>query len=111
MEASRLIFRAETRGSGVALSADFVTNEQIIEAARRNLDQGAWDYLAGGSESETSMRRNRLAFDRLAFRPRVLADVSKVDPSSSLLGAGLRIPVVLAPRGGMQLFAPGGAAT
>src|SRR6266536_4170034 len=93
------------------MSLDYVSNQEIIQAARRNLPQDVWDYLTGGSESETSMRRNRLGFDRLAFRPRVLAGVSKVDPSSSLLGAGLRIPVVLAPMGGMQRFDPGGAAT
>ena len=41
------------------MALDFVSNEEIVEAARRNLSQGAWDYLAGGSESETTMRRNR----------------------------------------------------
>ena len=58
------------------------TNEEIIQAAYRRLAQGPWDYLAGGTESETSLRRNRLAFDRLALRPRVLVDVSSVDRST-----------------------------
>ena len=53
------------------MTMKYVSNEEIIRAARKNLSQGAWDYLIGGSESETTMRRNRLAFDRLAFRPRV----------------------------------------
>src|SRR5262249_42726175 len=75
----------------------------------RNLEQGPWDYLVGGSESETTMRRNRLAFDRLAFRPRVLRDVSRVDTSGELLGMKLRIPVLPAPIGSVQAFAPEGA--
>lgn len=29
---------------------EFLSNEQIVLAARRNLHQGAWDYLVGGSE-------------------------------------------------------------
>ena len=51
------------------MSVAFYTNEEIIRAARRRLAQGPWDYLAGGTESETSLRRNRLAFDRLALAP------------------------------------------
>lgn len=87
---------------------DFVTNDEIIRAARKRLEQGVWDYLVGGVESETSLRRNRLGFDRWALRPRVLVDVSNVDPSSSLLGIPMRIPVILAPIGSLQVFSPGG---
>ena len=92
------------------MSADFVTVEPIILEARRRLDQGAWDYLVGGSESETTFRRNRSAFDRLAFRPRVLRDVSAVDPSTTFLGHHLRIPVLTAPIGALQRFTPEGGA-
>jgi isopentenyl diphosphate isomerase/L-lactate dehydrogenase-like FMN-dependent dehydrogenase len=87
-----------------SLSYEFVTNEEIVRAARRRLAQGPWDYLVGATESETTMRRNRLAFDRLAFRPRVLVDVSSIDKSTTFLGHHLRIPVILAPIGGLQNF-------
>lgn len=94
------------------LRDEFVTNQEIIQAARRRLEQGPWDYLVGGSESETTMRRNRLGFDRLAFRPRVCVDVSQVDASTTFLGHRLRIPVMLAPIGSLQVFDPrGGAAS
>jgi isopentenyl diphosphate isomerase/L-lactate dehydrogenase-like FMN-dependent dehydrogenase len=93
---------------GVTMTMDFLTNEEIVIAARRNLGQGPWDYLVGGSESETTLRRNRLAFDRWAFRPRILRDVSKVDASTSFLGHHLRIPVLLAPIGSLQVFSPEG---
>jgi isopentenyl diphosphate isomerase/L-lactate dehydrogenase-like FMN-dependent dehydrogenase len=91
------------------MSLEFLSNEEIVRAARRNLGQGPWDYLVGGSESETTMRRNRLGFDRLAFRPRILVDVSHIDPSTTFLGHRLRIPVLLAPIGSLQVFAPEGA--
>ena len=29
-----------------------------------------WDYIAGGAETETTLLRNRLALDQIAFRPR-----------------------------------------
>ena len=92
------------------MTTDFVSNEEIVQRARKNLIQGAWDYLVGGSESETTMRRNRLAFDRIAFRPRVLVDVSEINPSTTFLGHNLRIPVMLAPIGSLQVFTPGGGA-
>ncbi|MCE2466071.1 MAG: alpha-hydroxy-acid oxidizing protein, partial [Dehalococcoidia bacterium] len=49
------------------------------------MKQGAWDYVVGGADSETTLRRNRRAFDKIAFRPRVLVDVSNVDPSTTFL--------------------------
>ncbi|MGH7768235.1 MAG: alpha-hydroxy acid oxidase [Candidatus Binatia bacterium] len=93
------------------MAPDFVTNQEIIFAARGNLDQNAWDYLTGGAESETTMRRNRFGLDSLAFRPRILVDVSGIDPSASFLGHKLRIPVMLAPIGSLQtLTSEGGVA-
>lgn len=88
---------------------DYVSNEELIQEARRRLHQGAWDYLVGGAASETTLRRNRLAFDRVAFRPRILVDVSTIDPSTTFLGERLRIPAILAPIGSLQVFDPGGA--
>jgi isopentenyl diphosphate isomerase/L-lactate dehydrogenase-like FMN-dependent dehydrogenase len=93
------------------MALDFVTNQEIIIAARRNLTDNVWHYLTGGAESETTMRRNRSGLDSLAFRPRVLVDVSKVDPSTTFLGQKLAIPVMLAPIGSLQsITSEGGVA-
>src|SRR2546427_3757693 len=90
------------------MSLDYVSNQEIIQAARRNLPQDVWDYLTGGAESETTMRRNRFGFDSLALRPRVLVDVSKIDTSTTFLGQKLRIPVMMAPIGSLQTITPEG---
>jgi isopentenyl diphosphate isomerase/L-lactate dehydrogenase-like FMN-dependent dehydrogenase len=90
------------------MALDFVTSQEIIMAARRNLSQNVWHYLTGGAESETTIRRNRFGLDSLAFRPRVLVDVSKIDSSASFLGHKLRIPVLLAPIGSLQSITPEG---
>src|SRR2546423_8790931 len=84
---------------------------EIVRAARTNLAPGPWDYLIGGAEPETRVGRNRQALDSIAFRPRVLRDVSKVDASATLLGRPTRIPVMLAPIGSIETFAEGGGAT
>src|SRR5437879_7230317 len=93
------------------LESRFQTLHEIVRAARMNLAPGPWDYLAGGTETETTLRRNRLALDSLAFRPRVLRDVSKIDTSSTLFGRPVRVPVMTAPVGSVESFEPGGGAT
>jgi len=89
----------------------FMTIHEIIKAARGNLAQGPWDYLMGGSESETTLRRNRRAIDSLAFRPRVLRDVSQVDCTATFFDRKVRLPVALAPVGSIESFTEGGGAT
>jgi glycolate oxidase len=90
----------------------FEVLHELVAPAKRNLSKGTWDYLMGGAETETTFERNRVALDSIAFRPRVLRNVEKVDTGAKLLGHSLRLPVVLAPIGSLQDFAPeGGAAS
>ncbi|HEX2386831.1 MAG TPA: alpha-hydroxy-acid oxidizing protein, partial [Candidatus Binatia bacterium] len=91
------------------MALDFVSNQEIIVAAREKLDAHAWIYLTGGAESETTMRRNRLGLDSLALRPRILVDVSALDTSTTFLGHKLKIPVLLAPIGSLQILTSEGA--
>jgi len=93
------------------LDEQFQTIHELARSARRNLSDGPWDYLIGGTETETTVKRNRLAIDSVAFRPRVLRDVSKVDASSTFFGRPVRLPVMLAPVGSVESFTPGGGAT
>ncbi len=89
---------------------EFLTLHELVAAARANLAPGPWSYLIGGTETETTVRRNRQALDSIAFRPRVLRDVSRVDASAACLGRKVRLPVLLAPIGGLESFVEGGAA-
>src|SRR5437660_1058279 len=89
----------------------FQTLHEIVRAAKLALAPGPWDYLAGGTETETTLRRNRQALDSIAFRPRVLRNVSKIDSTSTLFGRKVRIPVMIAPVGSVETFEPGGGAT
>ncbi|HUG35863.1 MAG TPA: alpha-hydroxy acid oxidase [Candidatus Limnocylindrales bacterium] len=93
------------------LEERFQTLHEVVKQAKLNLAPGPWDYLVGGAESETTLRRNRQALDSIAFRPRVLRDVSKVDIASSLFGRPVRMPVMIAPVGSVESFTPGGGAT
>jgi isopentenyl diphosphate isomerase/L-lactate dehydrogenase-like FMN-dependent dehydrogenase len=79
----------------------FLTLQELVAAARARLAPGPWNYLVGGAETETTLRRNRLALDSIAFRPRVLRDVSKIDSSAEFFSHKTRLPVFLAPIGGL----------
>jgi glycolate oxidase len=49
----------------------FLTLPEIRRAAKRILPPGTWAFGAGGAETETTLRRNRQALQRLAIRQRV----------------------------------------
>jgi isopentenyl diphosphate isomerase/L-lactate dehydrogenase-like FMN-dependent dehydrogenase len=90
--------------------SEFLTLQEVVAAARARLAPGPWSYLVGGAETETTVKRNRHALDSIAFRPRVLRDVSNIDSSATFLGQKVRLPVMLAPIGGLESIVDGGAA-
>jgi glycolate oxidase len=92
------------------MTVHFNNAHEMILMARRNLSQDTWDYICGAAESETTLRRNRLALDCLAFRPRICRDVREIDTSTTFLGNKIRIPVLMAPMGSISNFSPNGAA-
>ena len=99
---------AEIKAAEIGAAAnDFQNLHELVAKARANLNQNAWDYIVGGTETETTLRRNRMALDEIAFRPRVLRDVGKVDASVQVMGRELRLPVLLAPVGALETFDPG----
>jgi L-lactate dehydrogenase (cytochrome) len=76
--------------------------------ARRRLPRGVFDYIDGGAEDERTMAANAAAFAAVTFRPRVLRDVGEVDPSTTLLGRPLPLPLVFAPTGFTRIADPDG---
>ncbi|MGY4311177.1 isopentenyl diphosphate isomerase/L-lactate dehydrogenase-like FMN-dependent dehydrogenase [Bradyrhizobium sp. JR3.5] len=89
-----------------ASGEEFQNLHEFAQKARARLNQNAWDYIVGASETETTMRRNRMALDEIAFRPRVLRNVINVDPSVEVFGRKLRLPVMIAPVGALEIFDP-----
>ena len=90
------------------MTSRFVTLPEIRRAARARLPRDAWNFGAGGAETETTRRRNRRALDRLAIAQNVLVDVREIDLRTALLGVPLAWPVAVAPMGGLVLFHPEG---
>jgi L-lactate dehydrogenase (cytochrome) len=78
--------------------------EDVAKVARLRLPLGARAYLEGGGEGEWTLRRNRAAFGKYELVPDQPRDVSDVDPSTTLLGRRVPLPIVLSPVGGPRMF-------
>ena len=76
-----------------------LTVDDIERRALEVLSPDAVAYIAGGAGAERTLRWNREAFDAWRLRPRVLADVSSVATSTTVLGTALSTPVLVAPTG------------
>ena len=87
------------------------TLQELVPMAHGNLAKEHWDYLVGGSETETTVKRNRLAIEEIGLRPRVLRRVPQIELGATVLGQPLSLPLILAPIGGLEAFADEGAAT
>lgn len=92
-------------GGGAPVSGHFgcYNVDDLYKAARRRLPRGLFDFLDRGTEDELSLALNRDAFRAVKLLPRVLRDVSKVDPSTTMLGGPAAFPLAIAPTGGAGL--------
>lgn len=90
-------------GAGAAVClADFV------ELARSVLPADVFDFVAGGSGSETTLAANRAAFDRVAVLPRMLTGAATVDTGTRLPAGVSALPVAVAPMAYQRLVHPDG---
>jgi isopentenyl diphosphate isomerase/L-lactate dehydrogenase-like FMN-dependent dehydrogenase len=80
----------------------------LRRAAQRRLPAAVFDYLDGGAEGEVTLRENCQAFEEVKFRPRQAVAVSQLDLRTSVLGAELSFPAILAPIGYSRMMHPDG---
>ena len=84
---------------------------ELERQARELLRPEVYDYYAGGSGGEVTLRANGEAWRRVRFLPRVLRDVSAVQTSVRLghpLNLHLRTPIAVAPTAFHRLAHPQG---
>lgn len=65
--------------------------------AQERMDPASWDFYAGGSDDEVTLRANQTDFARIRLRPRMLVDVTQYDISTSVLGQPVQMPILVAP--------------
>jgi 4-hydroxymandelate oxidase len=81
---------------------------ELQRRARRLLARNVYDYYAGGSGRERTLRANEKAWRQVWLAPRVLRDVSAVDTAARLLGSDVATPLCVAPSGFHGLAHPDG---
>ena len=65
--------------------------------AQERLERMVYDYYAGGAGDESTVSDNLCPWDRIRLVPRVLVDVSHIDPATTVLGRPVAFPVLAAP--------------
>src|SRR5687768_11733302 len=76
--------------------------------AKRRLPRVVFDYIDGGADSEVTLRENCRVFEDVTFRPRNAVATPECDLRTTVLGATLDLPFLLAPVGSTRLFYPRG---
>lgn len=72
--------------------------------AKQRLPGPIFNYIDGGADDETTLRRNTAAFEDCDLVPNVLAGVGQVDMSVTVMGQKLAIPVYCSPTALQRLF-------
>lgn len=83
----------------------FLSLDDFEQQARRHLPSPLFGYIAGASETNSSLRRNSESFQRYAFRPRVLRNTSARTTETTLFGVRYNAPFGIAPMGISALMA------
>src|SRR5688572_4931436 len=71
----------------------------LREMARRRLPRGMFEFVDRGTEDEVALANNRVAFERIKFRPRTLVDVSTRSQEITLFGRKAALPIAVGPTG------------
>jgi L-lactate dehydrogenase (cytochrome) len=76
-----------------------VNIEDLRRRAKIKVPRIFFDYLDGGANSETTLRRNISDFDRWSLRERVLRGISRIDLKTTFFGETHELPIMLGPVG------------
>jgi L-lactate dehydrogenase (cytochrome) len=72
--------------------------------AKKRLPAPIFNYIDGGSDDETTYRRNTAAFEDCDLLPNVLTGVKDIDLSVTVMGQKLDMPVYCSPTALQRLF-------
>ena len=71
----------------------------LREMAKARLPKWLFEFVDRGTEDEVILRHNREIFDNIRLVPRMLRDVSKRNPKTTIFGKEISMPVAIAPTG------------
>src|SRR2546421_5723296 len=74
--------------------------------AKRRLPRVVFDYIDGGADAEITLRENSRVYEDITFRPKGAVVTGDTDLRTSVMGAQLALPFILAPIGSSRMFYP-----
>ncbi|MBZ0334665.1 alpha-hydroxy acid oxidase [Marinobacter sp. AL4B] len=84
--------------------AEITCIEDLRVLAKKRVPRMFYDYVDGGSWTESTYRANETDFQHIRFRQRVACDITRRTTETTMLGQPVSMPVAIAPTGltGMQ---------
>ena len=78
--------------------------EDFRKLAKKKLPSPIFHYIDGGSDDETTLKRNTDSFNDCDLVPNILASVGKPDLSTTIFGKKIELPVFLSPCAMQKLY-------
>jgi (S)-mandelate dehydrogenase len=82
---------------------DCYSVEDLRAIAKRRLPKGLFEFMDRGNDDEIAVRDNRLAFEQIKLKPKVLVDISKRTQEIDLFGRRQKMPMAIGPTGSAGL--------
>jgi L-lactate dehydrogenase (cytochrome) len=89
-------------------SPNVVNIADLRRLAKRRVPRAVFDYIDGGADAEATLRENSRAFEDILFRPHGAVATPTCDLRTTVMGASLELPFMLAPVGSSRMFYPRG---
>ena len=78
--------------------------DDFRKLAKKNLPAPIFHYIDGGSDDESTLKRNTESFSKCDLVPNILASVGQPDLSTNVLGQKIDMPLFLSPVAMQRLF-------
>jgi len=83
-----------------------MTLDEIKALARTKVKEDVWEWINGGAETEFTLRRNRIALEKIMLRLKVIHGLETVNTTVRILGQTVKTPVIVAPFANMGRVHP-----
>ncbi|XP_055596511.1 uncharacterized protein LOC129746688 [Uranotaenia lowii] len=90
------------------MSSPLVSVKDYEKRAAEIIPRNALDYYRSGAGDELTLRLNRLSFERIRIRPRMLRSGSKRDMRVTLFGEQFAMPIGISPTAMQRMAHPDG---
>ena len=78
--------------------------DDFRKLAKQNLPAPIFHYIDGGSDDETTLKRNTESFSKCDLVPSILASVGEPDMTTEVFGKKINMPLFLSPVAMQRLF-------